>query len=119
MAKRKKEIERNMEFLVKELKKEWDKTGAVKASVLILSEDVEKVNQAICREIAKKKEEAEGELSFKKCIALCHENYILLRLATKIKAGEEHMNRSDMEMQFTVELDQEEKKLFKAMMLPR
>jgi len=34
MGKQNKEIIDNMEFLMKELHKEWDRTGAVKASVL-------------------------------------------------------------------------------------
>ena len=36
MGKQNKEIIDNMEFLMKELHKEWDRTGAVKASVFSL-----------------------------------------------------------------------------------
>lgn len=38
MGKQNKEIIDNMEFLMKELHKEWDRTGAVKASVFIVSQ---------------------------------------------------------------------------------
>ena len=35
---------KNMEFLVKELHKEWDRSGASKASVIITLEEVDGIN---------------------------------------------------------------------------
>ena len=53
MGKQNREIIDNMEFLMKELHKEWDRTGAVKASVSISLNDVEDVHKAILLRIAK------------------------------------------------------------------
>ena len=41
MGKQKNEIVENMDFLMNELHKEWDRSGAVKASVFISLNDVE------------------------------------------------------------------------------
>ena len=38
---------KNMEFLVKELHKEWDRSGASKASVIISIEEVDGINDKI------------------------------------------------------------------------
>ena len=38
---------KNMEFLVKELHKEWDRSGASKASVIISLEEVDGINDKL------------------------------------------------------------------------
>ena len=71
MGKQNKEIIDNMEFLMKELHKEWDRTGAVKASVFISLEEVEDVNKVILLRIAKQQKEVEtGDITFKKSVKL-------------------------------------------------
>lgn len=109
------QLERDMEFLVKELHKEWDRTGAVKASVSISIEEVGEVNQVLLLAIAGRQEQAEKALDFKECIRLSKENYILLRLAKKIKKQEDRCNNQTFELEFEVHLDKEECKLFKAL----
>ena len=64
MGKQNKEIIDNMEFLMKELHKEWDRTGAVKASVFISLEEVEDVNKVILLRIAKQQKEVENGDSY-------------------------------------------------------
>lgn len=108
-------LEKDMEFLLKELHKEWDRTGAVKASVSISIEEVEEVNKVLLLAIAKRQEQAEKALDFKECIRLSRENYILLRLARKMKKQEDRCNKLAMDMEFEVLLDKEEFKLFKTM----
>ena len=89
MGKQNKEIIDNMEFLLKELHKEWDRSGANKASVFISLDEVEEVNKTLLLRIAKQQKEAEtGDITFKKSVKLSRECYILLRLARKIKAEE-------------------------------
>ena len=58
---------KNMEFLVKELHKEWDRSGANKASVFISLNEVEDVNRTILLRISKKQKEAENS---KVCLEL-------------------------------------------------
>lgn len=114
MKKDSKEIVNDMEFLVNELHKEWDRSGVTKASVVISLEEVEEVNQVLLLRIAKTQELAEGtEMTFKESMTLSRECYVLLRLARKIKGKEEKTNKKAMDLEFSVPLDKEELKLFK------
>ena len=102
-----------MEFLMSELHKEWDRTGATKASVLISLEEVEEVNKTLVATIMKRQEQADKAIDFKECVRLSKENYILLRLARKIKKEEDQTNKLALGLEFEVALDKEELKLFK------
>jgi hypothetical protein len=114
MKKDGKEIMDDMEFLVNELHKEWDRTGVTKASVVISLEEVEEVNQVLLLRIATTHELAEAkEMTFKESMALSRECYVLLRLARKIKGKEDKTNKKAMDLEFSVPLDKEELKLFK------
>ena len=116
MGKQYKEIIDNMEFLMKELHKEWDRSGANKASVFISLDEVEEVNKTLRLRIAKQQKEAEtGDITFKKSVKLSRECYILLRLARKIKAEEYKSYNNGTCYEFEVALDKEELKLFKEM----
>ena len=111
-----KEIVNNMEFLMKELHKEWDRSGVTKASVVISIEEVEDVNKVLKMRIAKAQALAVDKMmTFKENILLSRDCYVLLRLARKIKAKEDKTNRKAMDLEFSVELDKEELKLFKEM----
>ncbi len=100
MKKDDKEFVNDMEFLVNELHKEWDRSGVTKASVVISLEEVEEVNQVLLLRIAKTHE-------------LARECYVLLRLARKIKGKEDKTNKKAMDLEFSVPLDKEELNLFK------
>ena len=116
MGKQNKEILDNMEFLMKELHKEWDRSGANKASVFISLDEVEEVNKTLLLRIAKQQKEAEtGDITFKKSVKLSRECYILLRLARKIKAEEHKSYNNGICYEFEVALDKDELKLFKEM----
>ena len=106
-------IDKTMEFLMSELHKEWDRTGATKASVLISLEEVEEVNKTLVATIMKRQEQADKAIGFKECVRLSKENYILLRLARKIKKEEDRTNKLALGLEFEVALDKEELKLFK------
>lgn len=116
MGKQNKEIIDNMEFLMKELHKEWDRSGANKASFFISLDEVEEVNKTLLLRIAKQQKEAEtGDITFKKSVKLSRECYILLRLARKIKAEEHKSYNNGTYYEFEVALDKDELKLFKEM----
>ena len=116
MGKQNKEIIDNMEFLMKELHKEWDRSGANKASVFISLDEVAEVNRTLFLRIAKQQKEAEtGNITFKKSVKLSRECYILLRLARKIKAEEHKSYNNGTCYEFEVALDKDELKLFKEM----
>ena len=107
-------IDKTMEFLMSELHKEWDRTGATKASVLISLGEVEEVNKTLVATIMKRQEQADKAIDIMECVRLSKENYILLRLARKIKKEEDRTNKLALGLEFEVALDKEELKLFKA-----
>lgn len=114
MKKDDKEFVNDMEFMMKELHKEWDRSGVTKASVVISLEEVEEVNQVLLLRIAKTHESTEAkEMTLKESLTLSRECYVLLRLARKIKAKEDKTNQKAMDLEFSVPLDKEELKLFK------
>lgn len=114
------DLMKDMEFLINELHKEWDRSGATKATVIIGIEEATEVNQTLAAKIMEKQELLEkDELSFKQNIGLSRENYVLLRLVKKIKAKEDKTNDKGLDMEFSVPLDKEEYKLFKSMFSPK
>lgn len=107
---------KNMEFLVKELHKEWDRSGAAKASVIISLEEVEAINEKIKLEIFQiQKSVDEDEITFKQSIAKSKECYVLLRIVRKIAKKKNKCEKKAMDSEFAIELDKEELKLFKGM----
>lgn len=111
------EIIKNMEYLVKLLHKEWERSGRTKAAVSINMADLEEVRTRLAGKIRKRQGRLEGEeLSFKRCMELSKENFILLRLAKKIKKAGGKAKCQENGASFTVEMDKEEYKLFSRLM---
>lgn len=108
-----KETVKNMEHLVKLLHKEWERSGRTKAEVPIDITDKNKVGAKLTAEIQERQKQLEtAGMDFKECMALSKENFILLRLARKIKKAEDRAGRRENAVSFTVEMDKEEYKLF-------
>ena len=108
-----KETVKNMEHLVKLLHKEWERSGRTKAEVSIDITDKNKVGAKLTAEIQERQKQLEtAGMDFKECMALSKENFILLRLARKIKKAEDRAGRRENAVSFTVEMDKEEYKLF-------
>lgn len=108
-----KETVKNMEHLVKLLHKEWERSGRTKAEVSIDITDKNKVGAKLTAEIQERQKQLETVgMDFKECMALSKENFILLRLARKIKKAEDRAGRRENAVSFTVEMDKEEYKLF-------
>lgn len=108
-----KETVKNMEHLVKLLHKEWERSGRTKAEVSIDITDKNKVGAKLTAEIQERQKQLEtAGMDFKECMTLSKENYILLRLARKIKKAEDRTGRRENAVSFTVEMDKEEYKLF-------
>lgn len=108
-----KETVKNMEHLVKLLHKEWERSGRTKAEVSIDITDKNKVGAKLTAEIQERQKQFEtAGMDFKECMALSKENFILLRLARKIKKAEDRAGRRENAVSFTVEMDKEEYKLF-------
>lgn len=108
-----KEIAEDMEHLVKLLHKEWERSGRTKALVTIRLSDAAEVKKRMAGVIAGKQKQLENdELAFRQSMELSKQNFVLLRLVKKVKKAEDKTNQKEIDLQFTVELDREEYKLF-------
>ncbi|MFG6321825.1 hypothetical protein [uncultured Phocaeicola sp.] len=108
-----KETVRNMEHLVKLLHKEWERSGRTKAEVSIDTADVMTVESRLAEEIQARQGQLEAqEMPFKECMELSKENFVLLRLAKKIKKAADRSERRENAVSFAVEMDKEEYRLF-------
>ena len=108
-----KETVKNMEYLVKLLHKEWERSGRTKAEVSIDITDKKEVGAKLTAEIQERQKQLENvEMDFKECMELSKENFVLLRLARKIKKVGDRAGRRENAVSFTVEMDKEEYKLF-------
>ena len=107
---------KNMEFLVKELHKEWDRSGVAKTSVIISLDEVDGINEKL-KEIIYKTQKSldEDELTFKQSIAKSKECYVLLRVVRKIAKKKDKCEKRAIDNEFAVELDKEELKLSKGL----
>ena len=115
-----KETVKNMEHLIKLLHKEWERSGRTKAEVSIDITDKNKVGAKLTAEIQERQKQLEtAGMDFKECMALSKENFILLRLARKIKKAEDRAGRRENAVSFTVEMDKEEYKLFSTLIKVR
>ena len=108
-----KEIVKNMEYLVKLLHQEWERSGRTKAQVSINISGREAVWAKLAEAVQDKQKQLEaGEMPFKKNMALSKESFILLRLAKKIKKAGDRAERREDSVSFTVEMDREEYRMF-------
>ena len=107
---------KNMEFLVKELHKEWDRSGASKASVIISLEEVDGINDKL-KEIIYQTQKSvdEDELTFKQSIAKSKECYVLLRVVRKIAKKKDKCEKQAIDNEFAIELDKDELKVLKGL----
>lgn len=108
-----KEVRKDMEYLVKLLHREWERSGKTKAAVTVQLMDVPEIEQRMAKVIQDKQKQLENEeLSFKQSMELSKNNFVLLRLIKKIKKAEEKTVKKGLDIEFSVELDKEEYKLF-------
>lgn len=108
-----KEVRKDMEYLVKLLHKEWERSGKTKAAVTVHLVDVPEIKKRMAGVIADKQKLLENEeLTFKQSMELSKNNFVLLRLVKKVKRAEEKTVKKGLDTEFSVELDKEEYKLF-------
>lgn len=109
-----KEVCKDMEYLVKLLHKEWERSGKTKAEVTVKLVDVREIESRMAKVIQDKQKQLDNEeLTFKQSMELSKNNFVLLRLVKKVKKAEEKTVKKGLDVEFTVEIDKEEYKLFK------
>ena len=111
---RKENIEKNMEFLIKELQKEWDVSKETKHRVTISVKDARRVRIKVQQQIADMGEmlHSQSDISFKESMKLCRANYVTLRVARKLIAGQNAAEAAG-EAEYTVAFDKEEFSCFR------
>jgi len=108
------ELQKEMEYLLVELQKEWESSGKTSATVVFQIEEVQEVNRKLQQEIADRQELLKHEeMTFEQSIQLTKQNYILLRLIKKILSKEQRTNKKGIDCEFSVVLDKEEHRIFK------
>ena len=113
---RKENIEKNMEFLIKELQKEWDVSKETKHRVTISVKDARRVRIKVQQQIADMGEmlHSQSDMSFKESMKLCRANYVTLRVARKLIAGQNAAEESG-EVEYTIAFDKEEFSFFRSL----
>lgn len=111
---RKESIEKNMEFLIKELQKEWDVSKETKHRVTISVKDVRRIRIKVQQQIVDMGEllHSQSDMSFKESMKLCRENYVTLRVARKLIAGVNAAEESGAS-EYTIAFDKEEFRSFR------
>jgi len=111
---RKENIEKNMEFLIKELQKEWDVSKETKHRVTISVKDARRVRIRVQQQIADMGEmlHNQSDMSFKESMKLCRANYVTLRVARKLIAGQNAAEAAG-EAEYTIAFDKEEFRSFR------
>ena len=111
---RKDNIEKNMEFLIKELQKEWDVSKETNHRVTISVKDARRVRIKVQQQIADMGEmlHSQSDMSFKESMKLCRANYVTLRIARKLIAGQNAAEESG-EAEYTIAFDKEEFRSFR------
>ena len=111
---RKENIEKNMEFLIKELQKEWDVSKETKHRVTISVKDARRVRIRVQQQIADMGEmlHNQSDISFKESMKLCRANYVTLRVARKLIAGQNAAEELG-ESEYTIAFDKEEFRSFR------
>ena len=104
-------MQKEMEYVLKFLEREWERTGETKEVQVIGLREISLVNFEIERKIKENKEQLSLDISFRNSLKLTRENYVLLRLARKIKAEKDKADQDNQRL-FCVGLDVEEYELY-------
>lgn len=114
MGRQSKSIVKDMEYLVKLLHREWERSGKTRAEVTINLSDAAEIENRMAKVIRDKQGQLEnGEMTFRESMELSKNNFVLLRLVKKVKKAEEKTAKKGLDPEFSIELDKEEYRLFK------
>ena len=96
---------KNMEFLLNELHKEWERPGEVKSSVRIPYKKVEAISRKLNGIVYETQQSSDSDgLTFKQSIAKSKQCYVLLRIMRKIVKGKNKCERQSIDAEFVLSL---------------
>ena len=105
---------KNMEYLIRELQKEWDESRETKHTIMLSVDQAKVVRTKLQEHITYIGEMLEHDdvLSFKESMQFCKQNYVTLRLGRKIIAEHEKLKSSGEDV-MRLPLDREEYKAYR------
>ena len=105
---------KNMEYLIRELQKEWDESKETKHTIMLSVDQAKVVRTKLQEHITYIGEMLEHDdvLSFKESMQFCKQNYVTLRLGRKIIAEHEKLKSSGEDF-MRLPLDREEYKAYR------
>ena len=105
---------KNMEYLIRELQKEWDESKETKHTIMLSVDQAKVVRTKLQEHITYIGEMLEHDdvLSFKESMQFCKQNYVTLRLGRKIIAEHEKLKSSGEDV-MRLPLDREEYKAYR------
>lgn len=113
----KNEVMDNMEYLMQELHREWARSGPSRVSCTLQSVEVNEVQGALAKQIEKQQLLLEREdLTFQRSVQLLRMNYILLRLAKKMKAEQVQKSERNDSGELGLLLDEKEEQALAELM---
>lgn len=103
------ELIKNMEYMVKLLHKEWERSGRTTAEAAVKTGNLPMISKRTAAAIMEKQARLEtAEMTFKQSMELSRENFILLRLARKIEKADRRAAKNGADTEICIELDREE-----------
>lgn len=106
------ELIKNMEYMVKLLHKEWERSGRTAAEAVIKTSDLPTVSKKTAAAIMERQARLEtAEMTFKQSMELSGENFILLRFARKIEKADRRAAKNGADTEICIGLDREEYRL--------
>lgn len=102
----------NMETLIEELHKEWERSGRSEAAVIIAAGRMQGINRCLGQRVTEKQSALEKPMTFQESLRHTKESFVLLRLMKKVKRAEKQ-REMDGSLECIVSLDHDEYKLYR------
>jgi hypothetical protein len=107
------EMMKQMEYLVKLLHKEWEKSGKTKVEAVVNLGDLSDFGIEIDKRVADTISMMnEAQLSFGETLEYSKENYVLLRLAKKMVKAQRRCKDKGIDFKVKIPLDKEELQMY-------
>lgn len=105
-------LEMSMQLLMEQLHFEWERSGEIYKRVTVDVKDLEVIHMIITDAVNENGQWLnKDKLSFKNCLKLSKENFVLLRLAKKLKNAEKGIKQHTKWI--CLDLDREERKVYR------
>lgn len=105
------DVVKSMEFIMKQLQTEWERSGEAKKEVVADNGEIDKVVSDIIQRVKESQEQSEEDLTFRQSVKLSHENYIRLRTMRKFMTAKRKQEKSGAVF-VKIMLDKEEAQVY-------